>query len=121
MSVRPVRFWQQLLRVSLLLLTSLSTAYFRGRFNYSLGTTDLREYQFYFDGKRLDEGAAAELFKDDMRGNIIHPDALFERDYVFKQFHAEKQDFSPYCDVSTDPSIDDFDCSDYTFTGGIFK
>lgn len=59
------------------------------------------------------------LFKDDVKGHIINPDALFDRDYVYKQFHAQKPAFGDYCDVRW--SSYQYDCSDFTFTGDIFK
>ena len=99
-------------------------AYFRGYYNDTFAGTWIREYSFRFDGERLSPDAVRELFKDDLKGNIIHPDALFFRDYVFKQFHSEKPDFGPYCDVTTDPSERPayyYDCSDFEFTAGSSK
>lgn len=99
----------------------IPAAYFRGYYSNFWGRTYLREYTFYFDGRKLDADAAQELFKDDIRGHIINPAALFDRDYVYKQFHVQKPDFGDYCDVALEQSSDYYDCSDFTFTGGIIK
>jgi len=100
--------------------TDIPGAYFRAYYDNSWGGTHIREYQFLFDDKKLDEKTSAELFKDTIRGHVVNPDALFERDYVFKQFHTKKYPFGDYCDVATEPSKY-YDCSNYTFTGGILN
>ncbi|MFD2572723.1 hypothetical protein ACFSUS_18935 [Spirosoma soli] len=104
-----------------------AASYLRG---YYLKLTDRYEFAYWyftFDGKALPEGAAEILFKDDVRGNIINPKGLFDRDYVFKQFHREKQDFGIYHDLRTDSNWrcdDGFDfdhnTDNYEFTGGEF-
>jgi hypothetical protein len=88
-------------------------------------------FYFTFDGDELSDSAAAALFKDDAPGNIINPNGLFERDYVFKQFHAKKPDFGKYFEIRRDTDIGpckgDTDCSwfdpdanNYQFTKGAF-
>ena len=106
--------------------------YLRGYFSFT------NEYYYYgwwlfsFDGRELPPAAAAELFKDDTPGNIISPTGLFNRDYVFKQFHREKPsfEFGPdehYHDLRKDlelgPDLSsgfDLDADNYAFTGGDF-
>ncbi len=100
-------------------------------------------WRFFFDGRELPAAAAKELFKDDTPGHIINPDGLFNRDYVFKQFHREKPDFRAwefgvgwgtqnYYDLRRDESWGgcslgetcfgfDRDADNYVFTGGDFR
>ena len=86
-------------------------------------------FYFTFDGNELSDSAVKVLFKDDAPGNIINPDALFERDYVFKQFHAEKPDFGKYFEIRRDTELGpctgdqgcrwfDPDANNYQFTRG---
>ncbi|GAB3047097.1 hypothetical protein [Spirosoma pulveris] len=86
-------------------------------------------FYFTFDGDELSESAAKVLFKDDAPGHIINPEALFERDYVFKQFHAKKPDFKEYFEIRRDTEIGpctgvtgcrwfDPDANNYQFTRG---
>jgi len=99
--------------------TDVSAAYYRAYYDNGLGVTWVMEYEFRFEDKNISDEGVKELFKDDMKGRIINPDALFERDYVFKQFRDERYDFGKYCDVSTEPNTY-YDCSEYKFTGGTF-
>lgn len=92
-------------------------SYFRGYLSDAWGGNYVNEYAFVFDNKKLNEFAVKELFIDDVRGSKINEGALFYRDYVYKQFHAKKYDFGPYHDVSL-PGSDQWDDSDYEFTGG---
>ena len=55
-----------------------------------------RYFYFEFDGRELSPAAAKELFKNDTPENIINPGGLFDRDYVFHQFHKEKPDWRGY-------------------------
>ncbi|MCK8495581.1 MULTISPECIES: hypothetical protein [Spirosoma] len=88
-------------------------------------------WYFTFDGRELPEGAVHELFKDDYPHHEVRSDALFYRDHVFKQFHRERPDFSPYYELRADlgfgsspedsPSYGfDPDADNYEFTGGEF-
>ena len=87
-------------------------------------------WYFTFDGRVLPAAAAKILFKDDVPGNIINPDGLFARDYVFKQFHTERISFQGYHDVRKDDGFGPaplgtdcygFDCpDDFEFNGGEF-
>ena len=67
--------------------------YLRGWFSHGSQSYYFRVWILSFDGRELSLDAAKVLFKDDTPGNIINPDGLFNRDYVFKQFHQEKPDF----------------------------
>jgi hypothetical protein len=93
--------------------------YFGGRYYF-------RYWYFTFDGHELSSNAAKELFMDDYPTHIINPKGLFRRDYVFKQFHRDRPDFFGYFDLRPNEdyhpySGDDFDTSDFVFTGGDFK
>ena len=86
------------------------------------------EFIFEFDGKRLPAAVAQFLFIDNVRDNIINPDGLFKRDYVYKQFHLERPDFGPYHEVGRfwdllRPYEANLDVADdnYEFTGGLLK
>jgi hypothetical protein len=101
--------------------------YLRGWYD-GIFTYYYRYWHLTFDGRELPDAAAKELFKDDTPHNIINPDGLFLRDYVFKQFHTEKPDFFGYHDLkkhfSKFPQYNtylDFDLpDDFEFTGGDF-
>jgi hypothetical protein len=56
------------------------------------------------------------LFRDDTLGHIIRPDALFPRDYVFKQFSFKKQYLGQNSNWKEIPDGD----IDWVFTGGYF-
>ncbi len=100
--------------------------YLRGSYG-GIFTYYYRYWHFTFDGGELPAAAAKELFKDDTPGNIINPDGLFNRDYVFKQFRGEKPRFFGYHDLKKHPYIHprfltelDFDLpDDYEFTRGM--
>lgn len=102
--------------------------YLRGWYEHVGLRYYFRYWYFTFDGRELSTEAAHELFKDDSPQNIINPDGLFNRDYVFKQFHTEKPDFFGYHELRKDasefPKYDnelDFDLpDDFVFTGGDF-
>lgn len=81
--------------------------YWRGRTVGGGNFTDYWWYYWYweFDGLQLSAEAAKELFKDTYPGNIVNPNALFDRDYVYKQFHLEKPDFGEYYDVRRDKEV----------------
>ena len=105
--------------------------YLRGKW----ATTDFHYWLFKywwweFDGLELSEAAAELLFNDDTPEHIINNDALFTREYVFKQFHLEKPDFKGYHELRKDlqdgplgerDNCYNFDCPDnWEFTGGEF-
>lgn len=105
-------------------------AYLRGY--YKQGYFYYRDWHFNVDGLELSDDAAKVLFKDDTPGHIIRPDALFARDYVFKQFQRKKLDFTGYHELRKDSSMNEKDrgtswwgfdgenkTDDYDFTGGI--
>lgn len=104
--------------------------YLRGWYEHVGLRYYFRYWYFTVDGRELSAEAAHVLFKDDSPENIINPEGLFYRSYVFKQFRREKLDFFGYHelrkDSSTFPSYDnelDFDLSaedNYNFTGGDF-
>lgn len=88
-------------------------------------------FYFTFDGDELSDSAANVLFQDDAPGSIINQDALFTRDYVFKQFHAKKPDFGEYFEIRRDTDQGpctgntgckwfDPDANNYPFTRGDF-
>ncbi|MBC3787882.1 hypothetical protein [Spirosoma utsteinense] len=88
-----------------------------------------RSYYLTVDGRELSPALGRKLFIDDTPGNIINKDALFPRDYVFKQFRTERYDFGGYYDVRRDLNLygypdysKNYDPSteDYVFTGGAF-
>ncbi|GAB3783638.1 hypothetical protein GCM10028818_42030 [Spirosoma horti] len=108
--------------------------YLRGIFNPENSTGRVKTggfdyYYFYLvvDGRELSPDAAKELFMDDYPGNIINPKGLFNRDYVFKQFHRERPDYWGYLDVRGDLTFYDYpnqqnnfnlQTNSYVFTGG---
>lgn len=105
--------------------------YLRGFYNTFTEQFYVRYWYFAFDGRELSPDAAKELFKDDTPENTINPKGLFNRDFVFKQFHREKPDFLGYHELRKDLNIGpnvgsgdghDFDteADNYTFTGGDF-
>ena len=102
--------------------------YLRGGYSNLFNLYYFRYWYLTFDDRELSADAAKELFKDDTPENIINHDGLFNRDYVFKQFHREKPDFFGYHDLRKDsdygPNRDDaqgFDLpDDFSFTGGDF-
>ncbi len=69
------------------------STYLRGWYANKFDSYYFSKWWFQFDGRDLSDDAAKELFKDDTPGNITNPTGLFNRDYVFKQFHTEKPDF----------------------------
>ena len=88
-------------------------------------------FYFTFDGLELSEEAAQVLFKDDWPGHIINPKGLFNRDYVFKQFHTKKPDFLGYFEIRKDAergscmndrscAYFDLEADNYDFTAGEF-
>lgn len=89
-------------------------------------------FYFTFDGLELSDAAAKVLFKDDWPDHITNPDGLFNRDYVFKQFHTKKPDFLGYYEIRKDDkrgpclgenqgcSYFDPDADNYDFTAGEF-
>lgn len=105
--------------------------YLRGRWS-----NDVYRFIYWYievDGNELSAQAAQELFQDDYPGHITNSKGLFLRDYVFKQFHREKPDFSDLYGFSYHEllsSADDPCCSDtqdfnrdadnFDFTGGDF-
>lgn len=108
------------------------STYLRGWHDYFGGFFYHRYFYFEFDGRELSPEAAKELFKNDTPENVINPDGLFDRDYVFHQFHKEKPDWFGYYalrkdlnktkgfvsrdkDFGFDPAADDV-----VFTGGDF-
>lgn len=72
------------------------STYLRGWHEEFGGLFYYRYFYFEFDGRELSSAAAKELFKNDTPENIINPDGLFDRDYVFHQFHKEKPDWFGY-------------------------
>jgi hypothetical protein len=57
---------------------------------------------------------------DDTPGHIINPDGLFNRSYVFQQFHTTKPDFSGGHELASTPDRDFADSDEFNFTGGLF-
>jgi len=100
---------------------------------YSSDVYHFLYWYFEVDGAELSVQAANELFQDDYPGHIINPEGLFLRDYVFKQFHREKPDFTDqyeghYYELPSNAdapccSNQDFnqDADNYVFSGGDFK
>ena len=76
--------------------------YLRGFYDKGIDTNVYRYWYFTFDGLQLSDEAAAVLFNDYWPGNVVNPDGLFNRDYVFKQFHIQKPDFLGYHDIRND-------------------
>lgn len=72
------------------------STYLRGWYEYFGELFYYRYFYFEFDGRELSPEAAKELFKNDTPENTINPDGLFDRDYVFHQFHKEKPDWFGY-------------------------
>lgn len=105
--------------------------YLRGY--YKDGYFYYQSWHFEFGGgKRLTAAAVNMLFKDDTPEHIINPNGLFNRDFVFKQFHSQKPSFSPYHELRKDASLNKEDrntswwgfdgehkTDDFDFTGGM--
>ena len=70
------------------------------------------------NGNEFPKSVCDLLFRDDTVGHIVRPDALFARDYVFKQFSLTKPDFHQGIN-SNWKEIPDGD-NDWNFTGGYF-
>ena len=128
-SPTPTQYAQSLYK------TKHQASYLRGYYKdngISAGVIYLYYYNFQFDNKNLSADAAKELFKDDTPGNIINPKGLFNRDYVFKQFHTKapvftlgKYDLTQNDDKWPDPPPDKISWgfnpdTDFEFTGGDF-
>ena len=98
--------------------------YLRGKVTYIepgvYRTVDLVDWNLGINGYPFPEEASDILFMDDTPGNIINPDGLFNRSYVFEQFSITKPDFSGGHElgkiVEADFSLPD----DWNFTGGVF-
>lgn len=102
-------------------------SYFRGRWDYKPAGGQPGKIWWYqwnlgLDGYPFPDIVAALLFKDDVPGNIINPEGLFNRSYVFEQFSTTKYDFTYYADELPSTDFTDFDYAhnDYDFTAGIF-
>lgn len=84
---------------------------------------ELTYWNLGINGYEFPKAVCRMLFRDDTPGHVINPDALFPRDYVFKQFSLSKPDLyqnygTNYNDLlSADGRIYD---RDWNFTGGYF-
>lgn len=97
--------------------------YLRALYTDTTPTTNsftLYNWNLGIDGNPFPDAAVNILFKDDTPGHIIRPEALFNRHYVFQQFHIKKPDLSYGHELSyhTDGMFADSD--DWDFTGGLF-
>ena len=105
------------------------STYLRGLYDLFWTNFHFSYWYFSFDGLELSSDAAKILFKDDSPGNIINPDGMFTRTYVFEQFHAKKPDFSGFHELRKDLSWGyyqgdsfgfDAAAGPFEFTGGDF-
>jgi len=93
------------------------------RRNLSSKDQDGVTYEIYYwtlglGGNEFPQAVCEMIFRDDTVGHIIRPDALFARDYVFKQFSPTKPDFRQGLDSNwKEIPIGD---NDWVFTGGYF-
>jgi hypothetical protein len=71
---------------------------------------------FGLNGNEFPKAVCDILFRDDTLGHIIRPDALFPRDYVFKQFSFTKANLGQNSNWEEIP----FGDIDWVFTGGYF-
>ena len=84
---------------------------------------ELTYWNLGINGNAFPNAVCLILFRDDTPGHIINPDALFPRDYVFKQFSVSKPDLyqnygTNYNDLlSADGRMGN---RDWNFTGGYF-
>lgn len=94
--------------------------YARRNFTTTYDDTDEFEIKYWtlgLGGNEFPKAVCDILFMDDTLGHIIRPDALFHRDYVFKQFATTKPQLHQREENWQEiPSGD----SDWTFTGGHF-
>lgn len=101
-------------------------SYLRGNWIAPVEVGDLGNIRWTYwylgiGGNSFPDAAAKILFKDDTPGHIINPDGLFNRSYVFEQFHTEKPDFSYGHEIGTDDAWDfDVNADDWDFTCGMF-
>jgi hypothetical protein len=80
----------------------------------------LYQWDLGIDGYPFPDAASDILFIDDTPGHIINPKGLFNRSYVFQQFHTTKPDFSGGHELASTPDHDFADSDDFNFTGGLF-
>jgi hypothetical protein len=93
------------------------------RRNFISKDQDGLTYEIYYwslglGGNEFPQAVCEMLFRDDTVGNIIRPDALFPRDYVFKQFSPTKPDFRQGIDSNWQEIP--YGNNDWVFTGGYF-
>ncbi|GAB3224254.1 hypothetical protein [Spirosoma arcticum] len=106
-------------------------SYLRGWYDRFGDRYYYRWWFFTFDGRKMPPDLADELFMDDTPEHIINPNGLFNRDYVYKQFHTEKPDFIDYYDLPNERNWEEGDADsnsyqfnpnpDFEFKGGIIK
>lgn len=81
-------------------------------------TIQIDYWNLGLNGNEFPKSVCDLLFRDDTVGHIIRPDALFPRDYVFKQFSLTKPDLHQGLN-SNWKEIPNGD-NDWNFTGGYF-